>query len=320
MLAAATKPVECRLCGRPTNKHSVTFRHGEAGEINACDVCSFHFVDKDPSTLLASDQLERFRLESAGMDVPAIAEDFANGLAQASDYIDEYFPGGAAGSRVLEVGCSWGYFLEAARRAGAQPTGVEINAVRAAWVRDSLGVPCYPSVAELPEASLFDRIFGFYVLEYFADPVAAVSALISRLAPGGSLTFITPNVHDVLLDVWHDPGYQDFFYDHCAVGYFSTTAVRRLLESAAPGYETQVTTRQGYGVINHLGWFLHHRPMPTGRVGSDRFAERASEQLSGRGELASEIAALISGFDDAYRKLIERYGQGNQIIFTVTRT
>ncbi|HZC30609.1 MAG TPA: hypothetical protein VE261_03765 [Gaiellaceae bacterium] len=117
----------CPICGGPAAFTSVQVRGGRTLDLGRCEACDLEFFTHDPSEGLADDRLDAARLTSAGLPVPDLADDFANGRRQSEPYLDAYL---AEGGNVLEIGCSWGYLLELARERGSSPYGLEVNRVR----------------------------------------------------------------------------------------------------------------------------------------------------------------------------------------------
>lgn len=97
------------------------------------------------------------------------------------------------GRRWLDIGCNRGLLLEAARRQGWEPTGVEIAQEAAAHARAGFGLTVYAGLDELPPDARFDVITAWHVLEHTFDPVALLRTAASRLAPGGALAIQVPS-------------------------------------------------------------------------------------------------------------------------------
>jgi len=288
-----------------------------------CAACRFDFFAHDPTGSLAANQLDESRLKAAGLDIPAVERDFENGTQQSRGYIAEYIDAADRGANVLEIGCSWGYFLKLVQAAGAKPYGVELNTVRAGYVNDKLGIACDPSLEACEARGIrFRKIFMFYVLEYVTDPVAYLQRLANMLAPGGALVLITPNLDDTLKDLWRNEAFGRFFHDEHAVNYMTAHAVDRMM-ARVTGVTPEVQTRQGYSFVNHVSWFLTNAPRTTGVVGGDNFVPGILAQLRGGSQtaaadergaaLASRLADLVAAFDGEYRRTIERERYGNQI-------
>lgn len=315
--------VNCSICGQAARSRPVKVRSGKDMTLWHCAGCAFDFFAHDPSASLAANKLDESRLQAAGLDIPAVERDFANGTAQSRGYVAEYLEESDRGRNVLEIGCSWGYFLKLAALAGAQPYGVELNTVRAAYVNEHLGIACDTSLEACEARGVrFRKIFLFYVLEYIPAPAAYLSRLADLLEPGGAIVMVTPNLDDALKDLWSNEAFGRFFYDEHAINYMSVRTVERLCAQLR-GVTAQVATRQGYSFVNHVSWHLTNAPRTTGVVGGDNFVAGILEQLqpsngrSGeetrRAQLSARLAGLLSAFDTEYRRAIEAERYGNQI-------
>jgi hypothetical protein len=321
--------VNCPICGEFAGGRSITARSGKDLTLWHCVACDFDFLAHDPARDLAANKLDESRLKAAGLDIPTRERDFANGIAQSRPYVTEYLKNSDRGGNVLEIGCSWGYFLKLVRDAGANPFGLEINPVRARYVNDELGIPCDAGLSECEARGVrFRKIFLFYVLEYVPQPVAYLQRLVEMLEDGGELVVVTPSLSDPLKDLWRNEAFGKFFYDEHAINYMTPRAVERMLSRLRKRNGT-MSTRQGYSFVNHVSWFLTNAPRTTGVVGGDNFVAEIAARLdpkegltggdAARGALARRIAKLISDFDQEYRRILEEHRFGNQIRFVVTR-
>ena len=103
--------------------------------------------------------------------------------------------------RMLEIGCAGGFFLDEARRAGFDVTGVELNADMAEHARETLGLTVHCGMFE--DAGLtpgsFDVIVVQDVLEHVRGPIAFVSSIAQLLRPGGCF-FIRGPLEDQMKD------------------------------------------------------------------------------------------------------------------------
>jgi 2-polyprenyl-3-methyl-5-hydroxy-6-metoxy-1,4-benzoquinol methylase len=318
----------CSICGESARSRPVRARSDKELTLWHCTPCDFDFLVHDPSRDLAANKLDDSRLKAGGLDIPTRERDFANGLAQSQDYIAEYLTAPSRGTNVLEVGCSWGYFLKLARDVGASPYGVELNTLRARYVNEELKIPCDTNLEACESRGLrFRKIFLFYVLEYVPEPAAFLQRLVDMLDGNGELVVLTPNLHDALKDLWRNEGFRRFFYDEHAINYLSPRAVERLVAKLHKR-SAVITTRQGYSVVNHCSWFLTNAPRTTGVVGGDNFVRDILAQLGddaspegsrARRALAPQLAELIAACDRQYRSVLEENQYGNQIRLVVTK-
>lgn len=115
------------------------------------------------------------------------------------DWIAEVRGPVPAGSRILDLGCAYGPFLQAASGLGLRPYGVDVSAESVAYVRDQLGIPCVRGSVETfqPQDSFgistFDMVTMWYVIEHLPDVGAALSRIHAMISPGGLLAFATPS-------------------------------------------------------------------------------------------------------------------------------
>jgi len=103
---------------------------------------------------------------------------------------------------ILDIGCSTGNFLEAARLEGWQNFhGIEPN--------EKAAIECRKKGFEVTNAFLDEGIFGAVnkrfsagylgdVIEHVPDPVRAINLASDLLQPGGVLLVVTPNISSVI--------------------------------------------------------------------------------------------------------------------------
>lgn len=312
--------VRCPICGGQTSCRSMRVRSGKELALFHCSSCNFDFFDTDPTALLAANKLDESRLGAAGLAIPDVEKDFSNGLRQSRPYIETYLGPDDSGRNILEIGCSWGYFLTLLQDKGCKPYGVELNAVRARYVNETLGIPCFTVLEACEQQGIqFKQIFLFYVLEYIPDPGRYLTRLLKLLDADGRIVVITPNLADPLKDIWRNQAFGGFFYDECAVNYFTPQAVRNLVKSL-PFSGHSIATKQGYSFVNHLSWYLTNAPRTTGMVGGDYYVQNIGNSLeSSSNDLGILLARSLKDFDAEYRRLIEQHEYGNQIHVVLER-
>ena len=97
--------------------------------------------------------------------------------------------------RMLDYGCSWGYFIVQARQAGYEASGFEISRSRAQFGRSVLQVECSDDPAMLatrvPES--LDIVYTSHVLEHLPDLRTIFAYFARSLKPDGVLLIFVPN-------------------------------------------------------------------------------------------------------------------------------
>jgi 2-polyprenyl-3-methyl-5-hydroxy-6-metoxy-1,4-benzoquinol methylase len=97
---------------------------------------------------------------------------------------------------LLEVGCSYGYFLELARNRGWTVEGLEISREASTWARDRLQLSVRTGSLEEHGASwraCFDAVALFHVLEHHRHPRTLLEQTRDVLRMGGRILLRTPN-------------------------------------------------------------------------------------------------------------------------------
>jgi 2-polyprenyl-3-methyl-5-hydroxy-6-metoxy-1,4-benzoquinol methylase len=96
--------------------------------------------------------------------------------------------------KLLDVGFGAGTLMEAARRAGWQPSGTEVSeaAVESAAARGFDVAQGHLADVHYPDAS-FDVVTAVEVLEHLTDPLALLVEIRRILRPGGLLWATTPH-------------------------------------------------------------------------------------------------------------------------------
>lgn len=150
------------------------------------------------------------------------------------------------GGRLLDIGCGFGFFLNAMKQRGWDVAGIEISKSGRRYARDRYQVDIYSRPLEalaLPEAS-FDVITLFYVIEHVADPPAVLREVRRILKPGGLVLIRWPHTTPIIkllgplskhLDLYHTPYH---LYD------FSRQTMEKLLSES--GFDRVESMVGGY--------------------------------------------------------------------------
>ena len=100
------------------------------------------------------------------------------------------------GGKLLEIGCAFGFFLEAAKKRGWAARGVEISEKAGTFAKNELKFDVFIGTfmdAPLPE-NTFDAIHMDGVIEHLPDPKANIQKCAKLLKKGGVIGMGTPNI------------------------------------------------------------------------------------------------------------------------------
>lgn len=96
--------------------------------------------------------------------------------------------------RVLDVGCSAGYVLEAARRLGLEAAGVDISSFAVEFCRGRGHRAEVGELERLPFADgAFDIVTAKHTLEHTSHPLRALAEFKRVLRPGGVVFLVVPD-------------------------------------------------------------------------------------------------------------------------------
>jgi 2-polyprenyl-3-methyl-5-hydroxy-6-metoxy-1,4-benzoquinol methylase len=145
--------------------------------------------------------------------------------------VDELEFLGPSRGRLLDVGCSTGYFLAHARAAGWDVVGTELDVKAAELARSTFGVPV--RCGDLRELSFneseFDAATMWGVLEHLPEPHLYLSHLSRLVKPDGVIVVAVPNAGSLNCHVssWSRHGW-DMFLEPGHLNHFTYETLARL--------------------------------------------------------------------------------------------
>jgi len=213
--AATGSLVGCNLCGSSRNRHLFT-KHGY--DLVRCVNCDLAYIANPPD----EEGIKAIYTTSSSYHdklLDCSSKEFATQSAIADQHIVmlRHFRKNLTGLKVLDVGCSSGIFLNAARKAGMKPSGAELSPETSAFAREEFGLDVHHG--DWRDAGYADQSFDvitlFDVIEHLPDPAAELAALRRLLKPDGLLLQSTPDIDGLFprasyplaktLDYWPHP-------------------------------------------------------------------------------------------------------------------
>jgi spore coat polysaccharide biosynthesis protein SpsF (cytidylyltransferase family)/SAM-dependent methyltransferase len=104
---------------------------------------------------------------------------------------------------VLDIGCAYGPFLDAASDAGWQVFGTDVSSEAVQYVQNTLHYPASCAAFPVFDASaefgiqVFDAVTMWFVIEHFQNLDSVLRAVSKMLKPGGIFAFSTPSASGV---------------------------------------------------------------------------------------------------------------------------
>lgn len=241
---AALQPhPRCPACGSTTD--GATYFSKGGYRYLRCDVCKSLFLGNPPTP----EELERIYSFDSGyhqaFDDPdssasrAHRHDALTYLAFARRFITS--------GRVLDVGCSAGFFLDEARKTGFHVTGLELSPDTAALARTLYGLEVVVDTLDnfrdqQPRGAGWDLITLWDVIEHVPDPVAVLQAAFDLLVPGGRVILLTPRADGLFPRLSAPLGRLTGYWPHAEPPH-------HLSQFSSPGIQAALTTT-GFTVEN----------------------------------------------------------------------
>jgi 2-polyprenyl-3-methyl-5-hydroxy-6-metoxy-1,4-benzoquinol methylase len=158
---------------------------------------------------------------------------------------------GVASPRYLDVGCSTGFVVEAARDAGWNAVGIDLNpsAIEFGKTRGlDLHAVALEDAAFEPES--FDAVSLFDVLEHLLDPVRTLRACTRLLRPGGIVFLYVPNYDSASRMLMGKDAH--FIWPTHHLNYYTPATIRDLMTREA--LDTVYLATEGLDVVDYL-WY-----------------------------------------------------------------
>jgi SAM-dependent methyltransferase len=229
--------VACDLCG---NDDPALWLEKDGFQYVRCLRCGLVYVTPRLRDHLL--QQEKFYQVVTAGDLEAAAQRDRNPrrLKSLNQVARSYLPYKRIGA-LLDVGCSFGAFLEAAASAGWRVCGVEVASAPASIAARRHDV-FYGSLSDAPyEPNSFDVVRLNNVIEHVLSPRALVCDIRRVLRPGGLLAISTPNVESFTVALqgvgWRyvEGGHHIYLFGLRTIGRLLETEGFKILWVSTPG-------------------------------------------------------------------------------------
>ncbi len=248
----------CVLCHCPESTLAQTgVRHAPQLQVHRCIDCGLVFLWPRPN----EEEADRYygELYREDYNEPPLHERYRADLDEARSRVRRLLPILQHNTRLLEVGCGSGAFLDSIRPYVAEVIGVEPDGASREWVTGQMRTCVVERVTDvLQQEKTFDLLALFHVLEHVPNPVPFLQSLSQLLRPEGRLVIEVPNVDDVLVGVYQIPAYLRFYYQKAHLYYFSKDTLTMVLNRA--GFNPTIEGIQRYDLGNHIRWMLTGQP------------------------------------------------------------
>lgn len=307
MSIRATCPL-CEIAGRAEVVHE-TVRDDLLNrfKILGCPACGHEFLFPQPTAqedqefydadLQARNLMKQFQNNSAEITEVELShwqKRKSIDTDRRMDWLGNLIP---VGEQIIDVGCGYGVFVDAATKCGYQASGLDPSKIRVARAGRSLqGRFIHGDLDEsfvIEERERFSAVTLFHVLEHIREPVVMLQKCFELVKPGGVLLIEVPNVNDELLDYIDE--YRSFHYQRAHYSYFSASGLKLAFDRSGMK-QFSVSGVQRYGLRNLIHWLDHRKPMLSTLEfrSSDALLSRLEQQYCADRENALTCDTLIA--------------------------
>ena len=241
------KILRCHACG-----HLFLFPHPTASEDKA-------FYDAD---LQARNLMKQFSNNSAEITEAELSHWQKRKSIDTDRRMDWLANLIHVGEQIIDVGCGYGVFVDAATKRGYQAIGIDPSKIRVE--RAGISLQGRFIHGDLDEGFVtegrerFSAVTLFHVLEHIREPVFMLQKCFELVKPGGVLLIEVPNVDDELLEYNHE--YRSFHYQRSHYNYFNASGLKLAFDRSGIK-QFSVSGVQRYGLRNLIHWLDHRKPM-----------------------------------------------------------
>jgi len=280
---------KCRLCGSEDNQSlraDTVFGGKEEHNFWECSNCGviylFPYLSKEEETHFYKKEFEKFMSSRVGDH-----RDWSNAKKHISSnqdqvqrrwkFLDKHLK---KDKRLLEIGCSSGFMMDAFKNHGLQCYGVEPSGEFLEFLKDN-GHKAYESLNDLKidEDIKFDIITHFFVFEHIANPFEFLQETYELLNSGGIIIAEIPSSTDVLTSIYNIPSFEKFYWSIAHHYYYNFQSLEYILNKL--GYRYELLPEQRYDLSNHMTWMMDGKPGGQNRfdIFSDETLELYKEDL-----------------------------------------
>jgi 2-polyprenyl-3-methyl-5-hydroxy-6-metoxy-1,4-benzoquinol methylase len=183
----------CPMCGQAAAK--VIYPNFDPYAVVQCQSCNFYYLSP---RLTQAAMMESYRKDNyfegdkGGYD--SYLEQETALRATFKRLMQNLRQRGIKGHSLLEIGCGYGYLLDAAKHDFAIRVGTDFSA-NAVTQAEKSGARVYRGgVENLPDGETFDCVVLTHVIEHVYEPEAFLRSLKEKVAVGGRIVVATPDM------------------------------------------------------------------------------------------------------------------------------
>lgn len=173
-------------------------------------------------------------------------------------YLEPYIK---PGIKILEIGCSTGFMLDAFVNLGADCVGIEPSGEFLPFLHNN-GYRAYESLDAFMRdnpSEKFDLVTHFFVLEHVRNPIEFIKSNIACLKGNGVIVAEIPSATDALTSLYKIDAFEKFYWSIAHHYYYTPKSLSYILEKI-DGISFELLPEQRYDLSNHITWLMDGKP------------------------------------------------------------
>jgi 2-polyprenyl-3-methyl-5-hydroxy-6-metoxy-1,4-benzoquinol methylase len=167
------------------------------------------------------------------------------------------------GSKILDVGCGFGYTVDALVKNGYEAFGIDFGSDRLKFAistqKGSFEAGALDENYAKAHEGEFDAIITTHVVNQVGDPKGFMGLCLRVLKPGGRLLIEVPNLEDETVTL--SPAYAGFYYKLPTLSYWSQSSFRSALSNMGlRSSDYVIAGAQRYSYDNFINWMTTGKP------------------------------------------------------------
>jgi len=254
------REIPCPSCGSEDYERLFVKR---GFPIVRCHGCRLVYANPQVDERVVVDRYRAGGSNDLWVDVLTSERQLALDRAKFSDILDELEPYRGEG-RLLDVGCSIGFFLHLAREQGWSGRGTEFGERALTYAHEQFGVEAVDRPIDELEGD-YDVVTVLSVLEHVNQPRAFLRQIRRLLRANGATYLIVPNVESLACRVLHERAATFDGWNHLV--YFSPSTLASLLDREGFDVVRLHTRVSSFDPV--LEWLAYREPYTDADLGDD---------------------------------------------------
>lgn len=276
--------LNCRLCGA-NHKQTIRAEHVYGGSDNykfyECADCGAIYLypplSEEEEKYFYKKEFEKFMSSRSGTerdwgDAKRHIDTNQDQVKRRLKYLAKYIKPGV---KILEIGCSTGFMMQAFKEMGAECVGIEPSGEFLPFLHEN-GFRAYESLEDFMSQNpdeKFDLVVHFFVFEHIRNPLEFLKANIACLNSNGVLIAEIPSATDPLTSLYRIDAFEKFYWSIAHHYYYTPKSLGYLLRQI-DDISYEIIPEQRYDLSNHITWLMDGKP-----GGQGRFEEFSMEML-----------------------------------------